>query len=73
MEGRGLLRCGWGGEECLGVGGEVLRAVGGVEAFGEDNDFCAFGGRGEDLGAGVGEVDSFVSAWEGEMLVFIMR
>lgn len=65
MEGRGLLGCGWRGEERLGIAGEVLRAVGRVEAFGEDDDFGSLGGRGEDLCARVGEVDGFVVACGG--------
>ena len=65
MEGGRLLGCGRGGEERLSVAGEVLCAVGRVEAFGEDDDFGAFRGRGEDLCARVGEVDGFVVAWGG--------
>lgn len=37
MEGRGLLLGGRGREQGFGIFGEVLCAVGGVEAFGEDN------------------------------------
>lgn len=53
------------GQERLSIAGEVLRAVGGVEAFWEDDDFGALGGGGEDLGARVGEVGGFVGAWGG--------
>ena len=62
MEGGGLGGRGGGGEERLRVAGEVLRAVGGVEAFGEDDDFGAAGGGGEDLGARVREVGGLVGA-----------
>jgi len=41
VEGGRLLFCGWGGEQGFGVGGEVVAAVGGVEAFGEDDDLSA--------------------------------
>ena len=65
MEGGGLVRCGRGGEQRLGVAGEVLRAVGRVEALGEDDDFGSLGGCSEDLCACVGEVDGFVGACGG--------
>jgi hypothetical protein len=39
---------------------EVLRAVGGVEAFWQDDDFRAGGGGFEDLFAGVLQVRCFV-------------
>lgn len=45
MEARGLLFRGRGGLQSLGVRGEVLAAVGGVEAFGE-NDQRGSGLRG---------------------------
>lgn len=73
MEGGGLLGC-WGrGEQRLRVAGEVLRAVGGVEAFGEDDDFGAFGGGGEDLCARIGEVGGFVGACEDVLVLCLGR
>lgn len=69
MEGGGLLSGGGRWQERLRVAGEVLRAVGRVEAFGEDDDFGAFGGRGKDLCARVGEVDSFVGAYRGDVSI----
>ena len=65
MEARRLLFGGRGGLERLGVGGEVLAAVGGVEAFGENDQRGSGLGRFEDSGAGAGEVGGFVGAWEG--------
>ena len=63
MEGGGLV-FGWRrGKEGLGVGGEVLAAVGGVEAFGEDDEVGTCFGGFEDAGAGAGEVGGFVGAW----------
>ena len=50
-------------EEGYGVGGEVLAAVGRVEAFGEDDEGGAGAGGFEDAGAGAGEVVGFVGAW----------
>ncbi len=50
-------------EEGFGVVGEVLAAVGGVEAFGEDDEGGAGAGGFEDAGAGAGEVVGFVGAW----------
>ena len=63
VEGGGLVLC-WGGrEEGLGVGGEVLASVRGVEAFGQDNEGGAGFGGFEDFGSGAGEVDGFIGAW----------
>lgn len=65
VEARRLLLGGRGGLESLGVGGEVLAAVGGVEAFRQhDERGSGFGGF-EDAGAGAGEVGGFVGAWGG--------
>lgn len=62
MVGWGLRLGRGGGLQGLGVGGEVLAAVGGVEAFGEyDQSGSGFGGF-EDAGAGSGEVGGFVGA-----------
>lgn len=57
MLGRGGRR-----EKGLGVGGEELASVGGVEAFGEDDYVGALGGCLADLGGCVGEVGGFVGA-----------
>ena len=67
MVGGGL---GWrrrGGEEGFGIIREVLRAVGGVEAFWEDDKGGACFGGLEDFGASVVEVGGFVGAckWGG--------
>lgn len=70
MEGWGLLGCGRGGEQRLRVTGEMLRAVGRVEALGEDDDFGSLGGSGEDLCARVGEVDGFVGACGGGVSIW---
>ena len=50
------------GCEFLGVLREVFRAVGRVEAFGQDDEFGAGVGGFEDFGAGGGEVGGFVGA-----------
>lgn len=63
VEARRLLFGRWGGLQGLGVGGEVLAAVGGVEAFGEDDQRGSGFGGFEDAGAGAGEVGGFVGAW----------
>ena len=47
-------------EERFCVLGEVFCAVGGIEAFGEDDDFGASARGFEDFGAGMGEVVGFV-------------
>ena len=47
----------------FGVGGEVLAAVGGIEAFGEDDEGGSGFGGFEDARAGAGEVGGFVGAW----------
>lgn len=65
VEARGLLFGGRGGLEGLGIGGKVLAAVGGVEAFGEDDQGGSGFGSFEDAGAGTGEVGGFVGAWGG--------
>lgn len=41
MVGGRLRGSGWRGEEGFGVAREVLTAIGTVEAFGKDDDFCA--------------------------------
>lgn len=51
--------------ERLGVGGEVLAAVGGVEALWEDDQRGSGFGGFEDAGASAGEVGGFVGAWGG--------
>lgn len=66
VEGGGLGGGGRAGEEGFGVGGEVLAAVGRVEAFGEDDEGGAGAGGFEDAGARSGEVGGFVSACGGE-------
>lgn len=49
--------------EDLGVRGEVLAAVGGIEAFGEDDEGgTSFGGF-KDTESGTGEVGGLVGAW----------
>lgn len=48
--------------ELLGVFGEILCAIGRVEAFWEDDEFGACAGGFEDFGAGGGEVGGFVGA-----------
>ena len=53
-------------EQGFGILGEVGRAVGGVEAFGEDDQLGAGVGGFEDAGTGAGEVGGFVGAWRGE-------
>ena len=56
------------GLERLGVRGEVLAAVGGIEAFGEDDQGGSGFGGFEDTGAGAGEVGGLVGAlWEGRV------
>jgi len=65
VEGGGLGRGGRAGEEGFGVGGEVLAAVGRVEAFGEDDEGGAGAGGFEDAGARSGEVGGFVGACGG--------
>ena len=73
MEG-GRLVFGWRGwQESLGVGGEVLAAVGGVEAFGEDDEGGAGFGGFEDFGSGAGEIDGFVGAWGGYLIQVDIR
>ena len=62
VEARGLLLGRRGGLKRLGVGGEILAAVGGVEAFGEDDQRGAGFGGFEDAGACSGEVDAFITA-----------
>ena len=63
VEARRLLPGRRGRLQRLGVGGEVLAAVGGVEAFREDDQGgSGFGGL-EDARAGAGEVGGFVGAW----------
>lgn len=62
MKGGGLGRGGGAGEQGLGVAGEVLAAVGRVEAFGEDDEGGAGAGGFEDAGARAGEVGGFVGA-----------
>lgn len=54
------------GLQSLGVGGEVLAAVRGVEAFGENDERGSGFGGFEDARAGAGEVCGFVGAWRGE-------
>jgi hypothetical protein len=53
------------------VGGKELGSVGGVEAFGEDDEVCAMLGSFEDFGAGAGEVGGFVGACCGRVLAGI--
>lgn len=65
MVGRGLGGRWRGREEGFGVCGEVLAAVGGIEAFGEDNEVGPGAGGFQDAGAGAGEVVGFVGAWNG--------
>ena len=65
VEGRRLRFGGRRGLEGLGVRGEVLAAVGGVEAFGEDDQGGSGFGGFEDARAGAGEVCGFVGAWGG--------
>jgi len=60
--GGGLVSCGGRGQKGFGVGGEVLGAVGGIEAFREDDEVCAILRGFEDFGAGAREVDGFVGA-----------
>ena len=63
MVGRGLFM-GWRRrEQSFGVGGEVLAAVGGIEAFWEDDQLRALLGGFEDAIAGVREIGGFVGAW----------
>lgn len=63
MEARGLLFGGRGGLESLRVRGEVLAAVGGVEAFWKDDQRGSSFGGFEDAGAGAGKVGGFVGAY----------
>lgn len=65
MVGGGLGGGGRAREEGFGVGGEVLAAVGRVEAFGEDDEGGAGAGGFEDAGARSGEVGGFVGACGG--------
>lgn len=46
--------------------GEVLGAVGGVEAFGKDDQVGACARGFKDTGAGAGEVACFVGTWRRE-------
>lgn len=63
MEARRLLYGRRGGLEGLGVRGKVLAAVGGIEAFREnDEGGTGFGGF-KDTGSGTGEVSGLVGAW----------
>lgn len=61
----GLLFGRRGGLQSLGVGGEVLAAVGGVEAFGENDERGSGFGSFEDAGTSAGEVGGFVGTWGG--------
>lgn len=61
---RGLSGGGWRWEERFGIGGEVLAAIGTVEAFGEYDYLCAGLGSFEDFGARMAEVCCFVGAWD---------
>lgn len=61
--GGGLIFGGRVREQGFGVFGEVLAAVGGVEAFWEDDEVGAGAGGFEDAVAGSGEVVGFVRAW----------
>lgn len=62
MEGGGLGGGGRAGEQGFGVGGEVLAAVGRVEAFREDDEGGAGAGGFEDAVTRSGEVGGFVGA-----------
>ena len=62
VEGRRLFLGRWRWLQRLGVRGEVLAAVGGVEAFGEDDQGCTGFGGFEDARAGAGEFGGFVGA-----------
>ena len=62
---RGLVFGGRRWEESFSIFREVLGAVWGIEAFGEDDEICAVFGRFEDLGACAGEVSGFIGAWWG--------
>jgi hypothetical protein len=53
----------WTGEECLGVGGEVIAAVRGVETFREDDNLRPFFRSLEDLFPGVGEIVGFIRTY----------
>lgn len=46
--------------ECFGVFGEILCAVGRVEALWENDQSCTSLGSFKDLASGMGEVDGFV-------------
>ena len=46
-----------------------MAAVGGVEAFGENDERCSGFGGFEDAGAGAGEVGGFVGTWGGGLEV----
>ena len=64
----GRLRLGWRRrEQDFCVGGEVLATVGGVEAFGEDDQRRAGAGGFDYFGASAGEVDGFVGALGGQL------
>lgn len=62
MEGGGLGRRGRRRKEGLGVGWEVVAAVGRVEALREDNDLGACGGCFADLGCRMLQVGGLVWA-----------
>lgn len=62
MEGGRLRGGGRRREQGFGVLGKVLRAVGRVEAFGEDDDFGASARGFENFCAGVGEICGLVGA-----------
>ena len=56
----------WGrGEECFGVGGEVLAAIGRIEAFWEDDEGSSGLGGFEDARTSPGKVGGLVSACSG--------
>ncbi len=54
----------WRGQESLGITGEVLAAVRGIEAFWEDDEGGASFGGFENFGAGTGEVDGLIGSWQ---------
>jgi hypothetical protein len=62
VEGGGLFLRGRGGEQSLGVFGEVCGAVGGVEALRQDDQACACFGGLKNLAAGMGEVGGLIDA-----------
>lgn len=63
MEARRLLFGRRGGLEGFGVRGEVLAAIGGIEAFREDNEGGTGFGCFKDTGSGTGKVGGLVGAW----------